>query len=43
MTAAITRRAALLVILSAAFTAALSLAYARFEELGEDDHSRGER
>lgn len=29
------------VVFIAVFTAALSLAYARFEELGKDDHSRG--
>ena len=29
-------------IFIAVFTAALSLAYARFEELGEDDRVRGE-
>ncbi|MGZ8630975.1 MAG: hypothetical protein ACXWZF_08430 [Actinomycetota bacterium] len=31
------------VIFIAVFTAALGLAYARFEELGEDDRTRGER
>ncbi|HUL84074.1 MAG TPA: hypothetical protein VLX89_00970 [Actinomycetota bacterium] len=31
------------VVFIAVFTAALSLAYARFEELGEDDRSRGEK
>jgi hypothetical protein len=30
------------VVFIAVFTAALSLAYARFEELGEDDRSRDE-
>jgi hypothetical protein len=29
------------VVFIAVFTAALGLAYARFEELGEDDRSRG--
>jgi hypothetical protein len=31
------------VVFIAVFTAALGLAYARFEELGEDDRSRGDR
>ena len=31
------------VVFIAVFTAALSLAYTRFEELGEDDHPRGEQ
>lgn len=31
------------VVFIAVFTAALSLAYARFEDLGEDDRSRGDR
>lgn len=31
------------VIFIAVFTAAISLAYARFEELGEDDRVRGDR
>ena len=31
------------VVFIAVFTAALGLAYARFEELGEDDRSRGEQ
>ena len=31
------------VVFIAVFTAAISLAYARFEELGEDDRSRGDR
>lgn len=31
------------VVFIAVFTAALSLAYARFEELGEEDRSREER
>jgi len=31
------------VVFIAVFTAALSLAYAHFEELGEDERPRGER
>jgi len=31
------------VVFIAVFTAAISLAYVRFDELGEDDRSRGDR